>query len=363
MAENMDSVPQFSLCTCCSQKRGWWTLCVGELLLRFRTSIVSGLTEKAVNVLRGSNRSPVNWPESTVSRNIVIDLLGYDYDALSMAWFSISLTAAIALATTLGRLHQKNRLLTVATGELLSLCVPLISSAAALHWFQRLQIDLLTSQLNQHLRLEPAIKVVAEGLGNTELETHDPRTLRVPMERETDIQVLRDGRLTTITWEEVVPGDVVQVQVISQASILRTALQRRLSNVLAAGEFVGDGRRAHRTGCMRREAAEWGGGIGKDRREGVGGRHSEAVQSSRLSPIITPPPSPSSLPTHPPCPSRGSVPRRASLSEPRDSPPLSQGPAGRTTRIAPDSLRGASFSPSPVAGRGAWPETAAARIG
>jgi len=34
-------------CTCCAHKRGYWTLCAGEVLLRFQTSLARGLSTSA----------------------------------------------------------------------------------------------------------------------------------------------------------------------------------------------------------------------------------------------------------------------------------------------------------------------------
>jgi hypothetical protein len=216
MAASTNCGGEYSLCGCCNQKRGWWTLCAGELFLRFRTSISDGLSEVAVERLRrtcGRNVSPVNLSDSKELQHSILALLNHDCDNSPIAWFGYSLSVAAAVAASMNRIgfwKESSGTLILRTKEVLSILLPLIASAVSFYWFQRLHVEVLSIQLEHHAQQS---KGGDEDIAKADLEHRDMSKTRIPKERKVDACVFREGRKMTISWEDLVPGDVVQVQV------------------------------------------------------------------------------------------------------------------------------------------------------
>jgi hypothetical protein len=155
----------------------------------------------------------VNLSDSKVLQHSILALLNHDCDNSPIAWFGYSLSVAAAVAASMNRIgfwKESSGTLILRTKEVLSILLPLIASAVSFHWFQRLHIEVLSIHLEHHAQQS---KGGDEDIAKADLEHRDMSKTRIPQERNVDACVVREGRKMTISWEDLVPGDVVHVQV------------------------------------------------------------------------------------------------------------------------------------------------------
>ena len=220
----------FEQCLCCNQKRGWWTLCCGELFVRFRTSVKNGLSEHNVERLHrecGANVSPVKFSNTWLHWRLYEAFhaeLNIKPSSIYQSFFSFlnvelgygplptlfNLAAAAFISSALGAFLMKPHLSKSAGIGLFGISLPLFyASIASLRW---LKIELLAIQLLHRPYF------ASDSMSTTSINSmHAFRCA----ESETVVSVTRGGSAETIRWEQVVPGDVVHVQASRFASFLR----------------------------------------------------------------------------------------------------------------------------------------------